>query len=263
MSCSHPQRVHPHLSLAPSNCKGAERKALCRTRHDGSGRGAVLAPCAKKGIIIFFLSACAREGFFPHPVPSSYLLAPGTSTSEIRLLGAPAAGWMKELVRAESFLRGVLLGIMLVEHDARPLLKISSCVMVPSEGTIIFDCNYVPAKIIVPKNPYQVFLWYRLVKYQENTNQYRTKIPNRDTALVFSGVSPEKLCWCVCFAGGDFVKTHTSKHKTHHHPNQGTALRLYLPNYCVRYVGTDAVCTQQKNGLPLCEKLKKKAKKIT
>ncbi len=45
------------------------------------------------------------------------------------------------------------------------------------------------------------------------------------------------------------------------HPNQGTALRLYLCNYCVRYVGTDAVCTQQKNGLPLCEKLKKKQKK--
>jgi hypothetical protein len=33
-------------------------------------------------------------------------------------------------------------------------------------------------------------------------------------------------------------------------------LRLYLRNYCVRYVDTDAVCTRQKNGLPLCKKLK-------
>jgi hypothetical protein len=65
---------------------------------------------------------------------------------------------------------GVLLGIMLAEHDARPLLKISSCVMVLSKGMIIFYCNYVPAKIIVSKNPYQVFLWYWVVKYQENTN---------------------------------------------------------------------------------------------
>ncbi len=172
MSCSHPQRVCPHLSLAPSNCKGAEKKALRRARHDGSGHGAVLAPRTKKGNIIFFLSACAQEGFFPRPVPSSYLLAPGASTSEIRLLDAPAAGRTKELVHAESFWGGVLLGIMLAEHDARPLLKISSCVMVPSEGTIIFYCNYVPAKIIVPKNPYRVFLRYRLVKYQENTNRY-------------------------------------------------------------------------------------------
>jgi hypothetical protein len=33
-------------------------------------------------------------------------------------------------------------------------------------------------------------------------------------------------------------------------------LRLYQHNYCVRYVGTDAVCTRQKKGLPLCKKLK-------
>jgi hypothetical protein len=75
---------------------------------------------------------------------------------------------------------------MLAEHDARPLLKISSCVMVLSKGTIIFNCNCIPAKIIVPKNPYRVFLWYRLVKYRENTNQYQTEILNRDTTLLNS-----------------------------------------------------------------------------
>ncbi len=35
------------------------------------------------------------------------------------------------------------------------------------------------------RDPYQVFLWYRLGKYQENTNQYHTKIPNWDTTLNF------------------------------------------------------------------------------
>ncbi len=38
------------------------------------------------------------------------------------------------------------------------------------------------------KGPYQVFLWYWLGKYQENTNQYQTKIPNRDATLAI------KLC---------------------------------------------------------------------
>jgi hypothetical protein len=33
------------------------------------------------------------------------------------------------------------------------------------------------------EGPYQVFLWYWLGKYQENTNQYYTKIPNWDTTL--------------------------------------------------------------------------------
>jgi hypothetical protein len=66
---------------------------------------------------------------------------------------------------------GVLLGIMLAKHDARPLLKISSCVMAWFQAKAqLFYCNYVPAKIIVPKNPYRVFLQYQLVKYQENTN---------------------------------------------------------------------------------------------
>ncbi len=36
------------------------------------------------------------------------------------------------------------------------------------------------------EGPYQVFLWYRLRKYQENTNQYHTEIPNRDTTLEIS-----------------------------------------------------------------------------
>ncbi len=35
------------------------------------------------------------------------------------------------------------------------------------------------------EGPYQVFLWYRLGKYQENTNRYHTEIPNWDTTLVF------------------------------------------------------------------------------
>jgi hypothetical protein len=35
------------------------------------------------------------------------------------------------------------------------------------------------------KGPYRVFLWYRLGKYQENTNLYHTEIPNRDTTLDF------------------------------------------------------------------------------
>ncbi len=33
------------------------------------------------------------------------------------------------------------------------------------------------------KGPYQVFFWYWLGKYQENTNRYHTKIPNRDSTL--------------------------------------------------------------------------------
>ncbi len=33
------------------------------------------------------------------------------------------------------------------------------------------------------KGPYRVFLWYWLGKYQENTNQYHIKIPNRDRTL--------------------------------------------------------------------------------
>jgi hypothetical protein len=33
------------------------------------------------------------------------------------------------------------------------------------------------------EGPYQDFLWYRLGKYQENTNRYHTKIPNWDTTL--------------------------------------------------------------------------------
>ena len=32
------------------------------------------------------------------------------------------------------------------------------------------------------EGPYQVFLWYRLGKYQENTNRYHTEIPNRKSS---------------------------------------------------------------------------------
>jgi hypothetical protein len=45
----------------------------------------------------------------------------------------------------------------------------------------------VPAKFTIPKWTNQVFFQYRLVKYQENTNRYRPKIPNRKTTLHFSG----------------------------------------------------------------------------
>ncbi len=102
--------------------------------HDGSGRGAVLAPCAE-GNIIFFFSACSREGFFPRPVPS-YLLAPGASASEIRLPSVQAAGRTKQLICAESFLGGVLLGIMFAEHDAPPRFNSYSCH--GSIGTVVF-----------------------------------------------------------------------------------------------------------------------------
>jgi len=42
----------------------------------------------------------------------------------------------------------------------------------------------VPTKDLIPKDPYRVFLWYRLVKYREKTERYRTEIPNRDATLV-------------------------------------------------------------------------------
>jgi hypothetical protein len=48
----------------------------------------------------------------------------------------------------------------------------------------------VPAKCTTPKRPDQVFLWYRLGKYQENTNQYQTELPNWGTTLA-------KLVWCA------------------------------------------------------------------
>ncbi len=46
---------------------------------------------------------------------------------------------------------------------------------------------------------YRVFLWYRLGKYQENTNRYHTEIPNRDTTLPISSGYPAQtgLTWGV------------------------------------------------------------------
>jgi hypothetical protein len=41
----------------------------------------------------------------------------------------------------------------------------------------------VPAKCTTPKRPDQVFLWYQLVKYRENTDRYQTEIPNQDATL--------------------------------------------------------------------------------
>jgi len=43
--------------------------------------------------------------------------------------------------------------------------------------------GYVPAKDIIPKNPYRVFLRYRLVKYRENTDRCRTEILNRNANM--------------------------------------------------------------------------------
>jgi hypothetical protein len=37
----------------------------------------------------------------------------------------------------------------------------------------------------------------------------------------------------------DLIDGHVALHTVEDHPNQGTALRLYLHNYCVRYVGTE------------------------
>jgi len=51
-------------------------------------------------------------------------------------------------------------------------------------GAVGIVDGYVPAKDIIPKNPYRVFLRYRLVKYRENTDRYRTEIQNRDATLV-------------------------------------------------------------------------------
>jgi hypothetical protein len=41
----------------------------------------------------------------------------------------------------------------------------------------------VPAKCTIPKCPDQVFLWYWLEKYRENTDPYQTEIPNWGTTL--------------------------------------------------------------------------------
>ncbi len=53
----------------------------------------------------------------------------------------------------------------------------------------------VPTKCTIPKRPDRVFLWYWLVKYRENTNRYRTKIPNWDATLenTYKGKIPTKL----------------------------------------------------------------------
>ena len=172
-------------------------------------------------IVVSSFSLCvAREGFFPRPVSSSYVLAPEASMSEILLLGTPAIYFVlhdaqpllnisscvisesKRMIFSVSrfvlslFWGGVLLGIMLAEHNARPLLKRSPCVIVLRANTQYFILSvllrmngdgivdgYVPAKDIIPKNPYRVFLRYRLVKYRENTIQYRTEIPNQDATL--------------------------------------------------------------------------------
>jgi hypothetical protein len=51
------------------------------------------------------------------------------------------------------------------------------------------------------EGPYQVFLRYRLRKYRENTNQYHTEIPNRDTTL------HESYLWIFGNLSVDFQKT--------------------------------------------------------
>jgi hypothetical protein len=44
--------------------------------------------------------------------------------------------------------------------------------------TPFYSKNGVPPKFKIPKCTNQVFLWYQLVKYQENTNQYQPNKPN-------------------------------------------------------------------------------------
>jgi hypothetical protein len=72
------------------------------------------------------------------------------------------------------------MGIMLAEHDARPhIKKIIMCHRSESKHTTYLFClcaitnggevvgiidGYIPAKDIIPKNPYRVFLQYQLVK---------------------------------------------------------------------------------------------------
>ncbi len=52
-----------------------------------------------------------------------------------------------------------------------------------------FEWKRGSRQIYISKCTNQVFLWYRLVQYQENTNQYRPKTPNCKTTLekFFSG----------------------------------------------------------------------------
>ncbi len=46
------------------------------------------------------------------------------------------------------------------------------------------------------RKPYRVFLRYRYGKYRENTNRYRTEIPNRDTTLDFFYSNTLYRRWC-------------------------------------------------------------------
>ena len=56
------------------------------------------------------------------------------------------------------------------------------CAVINGSGVGIVDGYILP----IPKISYQVFLRYRLVKYRENTDRYRTEIPNRDATLFFT-----------------------------------------------------------------------------
>ena len=66
----------------------------------------------------------------------------------------------------------------------RELHFVKFCGNFPQEGGLVHQKGAeaskkgVPVKCKIPKNPYQVFLWYWLVKYQENSDQYQTEIPN-------------------------------------------------------------------------------------
>ena len=62
------------------------------------------------------------------------------------------------------------------------------------DGVGIVD-GYVPAKDLIPKNPYRAFLWYLLVKYWENTNRYWTEIPNQDATLELTFLNSPKGFW--------------------------------------------------------------------
>jgi hypothetical protein len=78
-----------------------------------------------------------------------------------------------------------------------PFCKFNGNLFFPQKGGLVHQKGgrslplrekRVPAKCTIPKRPDQVFLWYQLVKYQENTNRYRTEIPNRDATLNYSAL---------------------------------------------------------------------------
>ncbi len=78
-----------------------------------------------------------------------------------------------------------------------PICKFSRNLFFPQKGGLVHQKGgrkpffegkkgFPPNVDTITKRPDQVFLWYRLGKYRENTKQYWTKIPNQGTTLVKS-----------------------------------------------------------------------------